>query len=63
MPIEEVTKQSISASMLMTLSDKENQKKPEGNNFELTNVMNKMETIKIELLSNTLKPLFITKNR
>ena len=47
MPIEEVTKQSISASMLMTLSDKENQKKPEGNNFELTNVMNNMATFTI----------------
>ena len=47
MPIEEVTKQSISASMLMTLSDKENQKKPEGNNFVLTNVMNNMATFTI----------------
>ena len=47
MPIEEVTKQSISASMLMTLSEKENQKKPEGNNFELTNVMNNMASFTI----------------
>lgn len=47
MPIEEITKQSISGSMLMTLSEKEGKQKPEGNTFELANVMNNMAAFTI----------------